>query len=107
MNGAVVVFLALGDLPGGEFESVAFDVSADGERAVGYGRSARGSEAVVWDRDGTPHALRELLLASGVEEVEGWSLTGANAVSDDGRVIVGCGTAPDGSVQGWWVELPR
>jgi uncharacterized membrane protein len=98
---------ALGDLPGGSFESIAFDVSADGLRAVGYGTSERGSEAVVWEGTSAPRSLRELLLAAGVKEVEGWTLVSAAALSDDGRVIAGHGTDPSGATQAWRAELAR
>jgi uncharacterized membrane protein len=97
---------ALGDLPGGSFESIAFDVSADGARVVGYGTSERGSEAFLWERDGGLRNLRELALAAGAKIADGWLLASAAAISDDGRVIVGHGTAPDGTTQAWRIELP-
>ena len=40
--------VGLGDLPGGDFYSTAYGVSADGSVVVGRGRSASGVEAFRW-----------------------------------------------------------
>lgn len=41
-------FEGLGDLPGGSFDSAAYDVSADGSIIIGAGTSALGEEAFRW-----------------------------------------------------------
>jgi len=78
---AAPMFMGLGDLPGGVFQSRVADVSVDGSVAVGYGRVGSGSgEAFRWNQ---------------AEEMVGLgTLTGANSsecrgVSTDGSVIVG------------------
>ncbi|MFH1417082.1 MAG: hypothetical protein ABII12_02185 [Planctomycetota bacterium] len=40
--------MGLGDLPGGDFNSVAFGVSADGSTVVGHAAPASGMEAFAW-----------------------------------------------------------
>ena len=49
---AVPMFQGLGDLPGGLFNSQAYDVSADGSVVVGQGNSASGGEAFRWTSAG-------------------------------------------------------
>ncbi|NQZ99377.1 MAG: hypothetical protein HRU01_22955 [Myxococcales bacterium] len=78
---AAPMFMGLGDLPGGVFQSRVADVSVDGSVAVGYGRVGSGfGEAFRWNQ---------------AEEMVGLgTLTGANSsesrgVSTDGSVIVG------------------
>ena len=44
--------IGLGDLPGGGFQSVANDVSADGTVVVGSGSAASRTEAVRWTSNG-------------------------------------------------------
>ncbi|MGD9690850.1 MAG: PEP-CTERM sorting domain-containing protein [Phycisphaerales bacterium] len=100
--------IGLGDLPGGEFNSSANDASADGSIIVGYGTSETSGflgEAVFWDADGV-HSIRDTLVNAG-QDLTGWSLQVANAVSADGRTIVGNGTDPDGNPQGWIAVLPE
>lgn len=71
-------FQGLGDLPGGDFSSIALDVSADGRVVVGVSRvNANENEAFRW-QDGVMLPVTGL----GVERV-------AQAVSADGSVIVG------------------
>jgi probable HAF family extracellular repeat protein len=76
----------LGDLPGGEFSSLARAVSADGRVVVGSGRSTSGLEAFRWE-SGSMVALGDL--------PNGNFLSRANGVSADGSVLVGLG---DGSM---------
>ncbi len=45
-------FTALNDLPGGEFNSLAYGISADGSVVVGFSESANGYEAFRWTRHG-------------------------------------------------------
>ena len=73
--------VGLGDLPGGEFDSEAKDVSSDGSVVVGYSTSASGREAFRWTAAGGMVGLGDL--PGGEFE----SL--AFAVSGDGSVVVG------------------
>ncbi len=101
------VVTGLGDLPGGAFSSSALAASGDGSIIVGYGTSATSGflgEAVYWDAAGI-HSIKDSLAAAGVD-LTGWDLEVANAVSADGRRIVGNGTDPTGAQQAWLVVLP-
>ncbi len=64
------------------------------------------SQAVIW-RDGEPDILRDVLeheynLGS---QIEGWLLTSATAISDDGTVIAGRGIDPEGNSASWVAVL--
>jgi probable HAF family extracellular repeat protein len=53
-------FMGLGDLPGGDFESGAWGVSADGSVVVGSSSSASASqEAFLWTQTGGMVGLRD------------------------------------------------
>ncbi|MGE4198554.1 MAG: hypothetical protein AB7G11_15695, partial [Phycisphaerales bacterium] len=93
--------VALGDLPGGEFGSVASAASADGSIIVGRGTSAAGQEPFVWTMNDGMQSLRDLLIAVGVDNLEGWTLLNATGVSADGRTIIGEGVNPCGLLEAW------
>lgn len=76
---AQVTFTALGDLPGGPFESHARAVSADGKIVVGDVSSGAGVFAAVW-KDGV---LSTLAMPAGAVSAV------ATGVSLDGKVITG------------------
>ena len=84
--------VGLGDLPGGYFDSVECAVSSDGQVIVGKGSSTASfasfegaTEAFLWTNDGGMVGLGDLLGG------HFWSV--ANAVSSDGKVVVGGGHA--------------
>jgi probable HAF family extracellular repeat protein len=83
--------VGLGDLPGGSFFGEARAVSADGAVVVGKGDSASGFEATIWTQANGLQRLLDVLVANGVTGLTGWTLIEANAVSDDGTLIVGLG----------------
>ncbi len=70
----------LGDLAGGDFYSSAGDVSADGSVIVGDSKSATSTEAFRWTSAGGMVSLG--ILPGSIE-------SHAQAVSDDGSVVVG------------------
>ncbi len=70
-------FAGLGDLPGGNASSWAWDVSADGNIVVGGSSTANDTEAFRWE--------------CGVMEGLGTETTEAYGVSADGTVVVGLG----------------
>ena len=87
-------------------ETVAAAVSADGNRAVGWGRHESGSDvAVMWDASATLHPVSDLLSRDGQTASAGWTLTRARGISADGRAIVGEGLDPSGVGHGWMVVL--
>lgn len=78
-------FVALGDLPGGEFASTVYDVSSDGQVVVGFSIGSDGDEAVRWTE------------ATGLQGLGG-PQSQAHSISPDGRRIVG--SIADDSYQG-------
>jgi len=81
--------VALGDLPGGSFDSVALAVSADGSVIVGRSVGASGTEAVIWTGGGPPLPLGDL--PGGSFYSDAWG------VSADGSIVVGRSNGTEGS----------
>lgn len=96
----------LESIPGGDPRSSAFSVSDDG---VVVGTSFGGSEGVafIWDETHGMRDLREVLIDEyGLgDELAGWSLSTARAISPDGRNIVGVGIGPNHHPEAWIVRL--
>jgi uncharacterized membrane protein len=69
--------------------------------------SASTSRAVLWNAEGDVFDLQTLLATQfGLEaQLEGWTLTSAGHISDDGRVIAGTGIGPDGKGAIWVAVL--
>jgi probable HAF family extracellular repeat protein len=76
--------VGLGDLPGGDFGSVANDVSGDGSVVVGSSQSIYGQEAFRWTAESGMVGLG-YLSSDELEEPE----SRATGVSDDGSIVVG------------------
>jgi len=79
-------------------------VSADGSTIVGQGYNTTNSDAFVWDGQNGIRSLRDVLTAQG-DDLTGWTLTSAQAVSADGRTIVGWGTNPAGQTEAWLARI--
>ncbi len=101
---AATGLVGLGDLPGGSFFSEALGVSADGSLVVGVGFSASGREAFIWDEANGMRSLRDVLIAQG-DDLTGWTLLSADAISADGSTIVGKGINPSGQFEAWLARL--
>ena len=102
--------VGLGDLPDGLFRSGANGVSAAGSVVVGQGSTANGQEAFVWRQGWTSMRSLKNILVSDYEltdELAGWQLSRAAAVSADGSTIVGWGINPAGRNAGWIARLPN
>jgi probable HAF family extracellular repeat protein len=97
--------VGLGDLPGGAYLSYAQGVSGDGTVIVGNSETDGGLEPFVWTDS---HGMRRLAdVLSDVYGLDfiGWQLLRVWDVSDDGLVMVGTGTNPEGNQEGWVVCL--
>jgi probable HAF family extracellular repeat protein len=88
---AGAMFMGLGDLSGGIFQSRANAVSADGSVVVGEGNSASGNEAFRWT---------QATGIVGLGFLTGETTSRALAVSDDGSVVAGA----SGSTAARWVD---
>lgn len=106
-----------------DFDStIARDVTADGSVIVGVARYERPpdvpwnnadqlemrtkDQAVLW-KNGESFGLSELLANEYglADQLAGWRLTSANAISDDGMVIAGHGIDPKGNSAAWVAVL--
>ncbi|MCU7241850.1 MAG: PEP-CTERM sorting domain-containing protein [Microcystis aeruginosa WS75] len=101
----VTGMVGLGDLAGGSFDSAAWGVSADGSVVVGYGNSANGQEAFIWNSTQGIRSLKEILTNDYGLNLTGWTLSYANAISADGLTVVGWGTNPSGNREAWIASL--
>ena len=97
--------VGLGDLPGGSFYSTASSVSGDGSVVVGYGSSASGGEAFIWDEMNGMRSLEDVLTNAYSLNLTGWLLYDATTISADGHTIVGYGTNPLGQTEAWAATL--
>jgi probable HAF family extracellular repeat protein len=75
-------FQSLGDLPGGDFSSIALGVSADGRVVVGSSNGISTSEAFRWTQDSGMVSLGDLPGRTSINRH-------ASSTSADGSVIVG------------------
>jgi probable HAF family extracellular repeat protein len=95
--------VSLGNLGGSYTSARAFGVSADGNVVVGRAFSSEFStgellSAFVWHPEAGMQELRSLLMQQGAD-LQGWWLQSAEAVSGDGRTIVGYGINPHGNTE--------
>jgi probable HAF family extracellular repeat protein len=97
--------VGLGDLPGGDFYSLAYGVSADGSVIVGQANTGS-EEAFLWTPSLGMVNLRDYLMAHGVRGLESWRLIRAFDVSADGLTIVGAGS--NGVyAEAWMATIPE
>ena len=89
----------------GDAKEIARDVSGDGSIVVGNAEFG----AFIWDPLHGMRSLRDLLISEyGLgAELAGWSLGSADAISSDGRAIVGGGTNHAGQYEAFMVVLPE
>lgn len=97
--------VSIDDLPNGGSRTIPQDVSANGSIIVGAARDATGDHAFIWDAVHGTRDLQRLLKDSYGLPLDGWKLFTASAVSNDGMIVVGSGTNPSGSTEGWLINL--
>ncbi len=73
---------------------------------VGYGSSATGQEAILWDPVNGMQRLQAVLEDQLGLDLTGWTLTVAVGISDDGNTIVGYGINPDGFTEAFIAFIP-
>jgi probable HAF family extracellular repeat protein len=94
----------LGNL--GSNYSEAHAVSANGSVIVGNGYtsvSAPYTEAFIWMPQSGMLNLRTYLMSQGVSGLDNWILTSADAITPDGRTIVGHALSPDITKSAAWI----
>lgn len=97
----------LGDFPGGFYETDARGVSADGSIIVGnYSAIGIGHRAFIWTAQHGLRDLQQVLTDDYGLDLDGWVLTHAEAISDDGQTIVGRVSNPDGFGEAYRIRLP-
>jgi uncharacterized membrane protein len=99
----------LGIVPG-HAGSAATGISADAQRIVGNGTPDLlnpNDECFIWDPLNGIRDLNQVLSQHYdlADQLAGWSGKWVNALSDDGRTIVGWGTDPDGHTQAFRIVL--
>jgi probable HAF family extracellular repeat protein len=97
--------VSIGDLPGGSVASKALGVSGDGAVVVGEGNGSSGVEAFIWDAGNGIRSLNSVLVNDFGANLTGWTLTSAEAISADGKTVVGWGTNPLGDTEAWIAAL--
>ena len=97
--------VGLGDLPGGDYYSIARDVTADGATVVGYSFVDGATRAFIWDPAHGMRSLQDVLETEYGMNFGGRTLWRADSISHDGTVISGFGMAPDGTGQSWIINL--
>ena len=83
----------------------ALGVSEDGSVVVGYGNSANGNEAFIWNSSQGMRNLKQVLTNDYGLNLTGWTLSEATGISADGLSIVGWGINPSGNNEAWLARL--
>lgn len=96
---------SLGALPGAAKQGVARSCNRDGSIVVGEAMSTAGLRAYIWDATNGMRELGAVLASDYGLNLAGWTLTSANAITPDGRVVVGVGINPSGHKEGWIARL--
>ncbi len=86
--------------PPGTRTSLAYGLSADGNRIVGDNKSG---VAFLWEPGSGMRLLEGVLTNNFGIKLNGWKLTSARGISRDGSAIVGAGFNPQGQAEGWIV----
>ena len=89
---------------GSSVDSAFYDMTPDATLAVGSFRNSSGpAYAVSHDAYNGVRNLKDVLTGAGID-MTGWTLTAATAISDDGSVIAGYGTNPEGQQEAWAIK---
>jgi probable HAF family extracellular repeat protein len=94
----------------GDYDSYAWDVTANGKRIVGQSGEYNDSRAFIWDPNNGMRDLKDVLQTDFGLDLTGWELIRAYGISENGSTIVGSGRNPSGNTEAWvatvcWDEL--
>jgi probable HAF family extracellular repeat protein len=95
------------DLSGRMIGGRARAASEDGNVVVGVVSYGTGGIAMTWDPVTGVRDLRNVLIDEYGLPLAGWKLESAEAISADGRTIVGYGINPNGRTEAWLAFLPE
>jgi uncharacterized membrane protein len=79
--------------------------SFDGRRIVGYNATENGSEAIIWEIDGSVRTVRSALSEEDISKFEGLELNFPWGISDDGTTIFGLGRDSTDMQSSWIVTI--
>jgi probable HAF family extracellular repeat protein len=96
--------VGLGLLPGST-SGYANAVSADGSIIVGVADQSSSTRAFIWNSATGLRYLQDALVNDLGYNLTGWTLTGANDISADGRWVVGTGVNPSGQREAWLANI--
>jgi probable HAF family extracellular repeat protein len=91
----------------GHLGSTATGISGDGSTIVGWADTTSGETAFIWEATHGLRTLESALTSEWPTNIAGWKLGRAMTISDDGRVIGGTGTNPEGKARAWIIKLPQ
>lgn len=98
--------VGLGSTPGGSLPgNSATACDAAGGVIVGDASWNNVSQGLLWTPELGVVSLTATLISNGAPQSAGWSLS-AQDISDDGRIVVGGGTNPNGQSEAWIATLP-
>jgi uncharacterized membrane protein len=108
---AATGLVPLGFLPNGSpRQSYPTAMSDDGSLIVGVSTSADDS-AFIWDGQHGMQFLKDVLIAQGAPDMDGWKLGNPTGISADGNTIVGYGIKfnqeGNGNDEGWVAVIPE
>lgn len=95
------------DSSGSYLHSEAWGISSDSEIIVGHFTHNHQRKAFIWDSENGMQSLSSFLINEYNFDLQGWTLSEAMAISDNGRFIVGNGIDPLGNDGAWMIEVPE
>ena len=96
-------FVSLGQLDGQTFSDASIAVSGDGSIIVGSSHH----HAFIWNTDDGMRDFTDVLATDFGVDLDGWVLTAATGISDNGLTIVGNGINPNGFEEAWIAIIPE
>ena len=95
----------LGLLENGE-RAHAYGITSDGATIVGTANSNGRNQGFIWREEFGMRRIEKYLLTEGIlSTLDDWNLTTIDAISANGRFLVGRGYNPNGGFGGYFIDL--